>query len=384
MREVRETRLYNNGQVKGFELDFALTVKKIKDGTLSIAKAAPQMIGFIQRQNEAATLKECKAQAAAIEAYLRQHKDVSAEEFNAAIKVKESVAHRLGQILAETVRPGRPKKNCDIVSQLPDGIDRKPSSRSQQLAGIPWKKIEAKIEESTKANERASHAKIVRELLKEQKQRDFEEAAKKAASESKWIPDLHCCEMESLLAKISGVDAIITDPPYPEEFLPLYESLARLAAKSLRENGTLAVMCGQSYLPKILELMTPHIAYRWTMAYLTPGGQSVQLWQRQINTFWKPVLIFGNATKWAGDVIKSDVNDNDKRFHGWGQSESGMARLVEALTKPGEKVCDPFLGAGTTGVVCIRLARNFVGCDIDKANVENSRKRMLVEKENGI
>ena len=33
--------------------------------------------------------------------------------------------------------------------------------------------------------------------------------------------------------------------------------------------------------------------------------------------------VIGNGQR-LGDVIKSDVNDNDKRFHGWGQSESGM------------------------------------------------------------
>ena len=117
--------------------------------------------------------------------------------------------------------------------------------------------------------------------------------------------------------------------------------------------------------------------YRWTIAYLTPGGQTAQLWDRKINTFWKPVLLFGLAGgRWSADVVRSDPNDNDKRFHHWGQSESGMAALVEALTDPGETVCDPFAGAGTTGVVCRRLGRRFVGCDIDTAAVETAKRRI--------
>jgi DNA modification methylase len=57
-----------------------------------------------------------------------------------------------------------------------------------------------------------------------------------------------------------------------------------------------------------------------------------------------------------------------------------MARLVEAITMPDQLVCDPFLGAGTTGVVCVRLARRFVGCDIDEKCVKDSAQRMIVEK----
>ena len=196
------------------------------------------------------------------------------------------------------------------------------------------------------------------------RQRDFK----------KWVT-LYQEQMENLLPQLSELDAIITDPPYGRDYIGLYETLAELSSKSLSKTGVLAVMCGQSYLPEMLAMMTRHIQYRWIMAYLTPGGQSPQIWDRKINTFWKPILLFG-AREEIGDVVKSDVNDNDKRFHNWGQSESGMARLVEALTKPTDLICDPFLGAGTTGVVAISLGRRFVGADIDKDKVDIARKRI--------
>lgn len=188
--------------------------------------------------------------------------------------------------------------------------------------------------------------------------------------------DLRHCSMQDLLAGDIAIDHIVTDPPYPEEYLPLYGELARLAKRALKPHGVLAVMCGQSYLPQILAAMSAHMTYRWTAAYLTPGGQAVQLWERKVNTFWKPVLIFGGSSDWIGDVVRSDVNDNDKRFHGWGQSASGMVRLIEALTKPGDRVCDPFMGAGTTGVACAATHRRFLGCDIDSSQVEIARGRI--------
>ena len=44
----------------------------------------------------------------------------------------------------------------------------------------------------------------------------------------------------------------------------------------------------------------------------------------------------------------------------------GCARYyVERLTSPGDLVCDPFLGGGTTGVAAVQLGRRFVGIEID-------------------
>lgn len=183
-----------------------------------------------------------------------------------------------------------------------------------------------------------------------------------------------------------SVDVIITDPPYHRESVHLYEGLAELAARVLKPGGCLLAMCGQSYLPDIIDLMKPYLAYHWTISYQTPGGQSPQIWPRKINTFWKPVLWFVKgeyAGDWHGDVIKSDVNDNDKRFHEWGQSESGMIRLVENFSEEGDLILDPFLGGGTTGVVATMLNRRFIGIDIDQTSIEISKLRLnqITERE---
>ena len=175
----------------------------------------------------------------------------------------------------------------------------------------------------------------------------------------------------------ASVDVVMTDPPYPREFIPLYGKLAETSARLLKPGGSLLVMVGQSYLPDVLALMTPHLRYHWTAAYLTPGGQAVQLWDRKVNTFWKPVLwlVKGDYERdWIGDVSKSDAND--KQYHDWGQSESGMADLVRRFTRPGDTVLDPFLGGGTTGVVCHRMHRRFIGIDIEESNVRLARGRI--------
>jgi site-specific DNA-methyltransferase (adenine-specific) len=165
-----------------------------------------------------------------------------------------------------------------------------------------------------------------------------------------------------------SVDWIITDPPYPAEFLPLYSDLSAFAERVLKPGGSLVAMVGQSYLPAIMAQLGERLTYQWTLAYLTPGGQAVQLWERKVNTFWKPLLWYVKgeyAGGWVGDVTRSNVNDNDKRFHGWGQSESGMADIVERFTEPGELIVDPFGGGMTTGIVAEALGRRFIGIEID-------------------
>jgi site-specific DNA-methyltransferase (adenine-specific) len=139
------------------------------------------------------------------------------------------------------------------------------------------------------------------------------------------------------------------------------------------------VMCGQSWLPQILTDMAAEINYLWTAAYLTPGGQSAQVFPRKVNTFWKPLLIFSSGEykgDWYGDVSKSKVNDNDKNHHHWGQSESGMADIIDRFTYPGDLVLDPFCGAGTTGVAAVKMNRLFRGIETDEAHIETSKRRL--------
>lgn len=188
------------------------------------------------------------------------------------------------------------------------------------------------------------------------------------------VCDIRTCSCAELFASGIKPDAVITDPPYPKEFLPVFTELAESCKAA--DVPLVAVMSGMLFLPEVMQRLCKHLKWRWILAYLTPGGQASQIWPSKINQFWKPVLLFGESAHWLGDVATSKINDNDKRFHNWGQSESGMIDLVERLTKPGQLVCDPFGGAFTTGLVSLKLGRRFVGCDIDSGCVEKGLLRI--------
>jgi site-specific DNA-methyltransferase (adenine-specific) len=122
--------------------------------------------------------------------------------------------------------------------------------------------------------------------------------------------------------------------------------------------------------------MAKHIKYYWTCAYLLPG-QPTPLRRRQVNCSWKPLLVFSNGDykgKIFSDVFRSD--ENDKTFHKWGQSESGMTSIITQVCIPGQFILDPFCGAGTTGVAAIKHGCLFHGLDKDSANTAISRVRI--------
>lgn len=176
----------------------------------------------------------------------------------------------------------------------------------------------------------------------------------------------------------SPVDAIITDPPYPREFLPLWSVLAEKANGWLKPGGIVVAMSGQAYLDEVYRRMAEHLEYYWTACYHTPG-QPTPLRQVNVNTTWKPLLIFcrkGERFKGKifGDFMASEKNEKD--FHKWGQSVSGMDAILERFALPGQSVLDPFCGAGTTGVSAVRRGCLFYGCEIEEENAKISMARI--------
>jgi DNA modification methylase len=176
-----------------------------------------------------------------------------------------------------------------------------------------------------------------------------------------------------------SIYAIVTDPPYNRESIPLFPALGALAARVLKPGGSCLVLCGLTYLLQYGDALRERLDYHWKISVLMPGGQSVFQHARGVNTFCKDALWFTKgAIKTAGcsDFIRTKVNSGDKRFHRWGQSEQIMAELVARCTLPGQVVLDPMMGSGTTGVVCHRAGREFIGIDIDSRVVEAAKERI--------
>lgn len=61
-------------------------------------------------------------------------------------------------------------------------------------------------------------------------------------------------------------------------------------------------------------------------------------------------------------------SSREKRYgkHPTQKPEALLNRIIRASSNPDDFVLDPFCGSGTTGVVCARLKRRFVGFEVDE------------------
>lgn len=56
-----------------------------------------------------------------------------------------------------------------------------------------------------------------------------------------------------------------------------------------------------------------------------------------------------------------------------------LTRIIEASTRPGAVILDPFCGSSTTGVAAKRLGRRYIGIDREKEYIELSIRRLTRE-----
>ncbi len=331
---------------------------------------------------EAKTIQETKSIldiAVAAETYAKRQK-LGEEAICYATSIKIEALVQLGRMLKDTERAkgGQPYQHSTSTESVPVeptladlGIDKKISKLAQDLLELPEEQLE-RVKSRT-----ASLSQVQKDIRSEKIQAvrsEMATAGSKISQSDRWsveVADINDYETEKRF------DFIITDPPYPKEYLPLYEVLAIRAKEWLQPDGLVIVMCGQSYVDDIYSMMSKHLSYYWTACYLTPG-QPTPLRQRQVNTSWKPILIYSLSTdyngKIFGDVFTSEKPDKDN--HHWGQSVSGMLSILNQICLPGQSIFDPFLGAGTTGVAALQFGCTFHGIDKDTESVNLSKSRL--------
>ena len=67
-------------------------------------------------------------------------------------------------------------------------------------------------------------------------------------------------------------------------------------------------------------------------------------------------------------------------MHPTQKPEALLHRILNATTKPGDVVLDPFFGTGTTGAVAKKLGRHFIGIERDDTYIAAALKRIAAVK----
>jgi len=85
---------------------------------------------------------------------------------------------------------------------------------------------------------------------------------------------------------------------------------------------------------------------------------------------------------WSIPLISKDEKEFGK--HPTQKPLELLNRIISSSSNEGDWVLDPFMGSGTTGIVCSILNRNFIGIDLKKEYLDVAIKRFNKTKKAGL
>jgi site-specific DNA-methyltransferase (adenine-specific) len=179
----------------------------------------------------------------------------------------------------------------------------------------------------------------------------------------------------------NSIDLIFTDPPYPKEYLYTYEWLISEAVRVLKPDGFVIAMAGGYQLNKIFTIFEKSgLEYFYEFIHKV-NGTAPYIWPRFVVAKSKSLLCYGKGKglprlKSVLSVFEPSAKSKSKQWHHWGQDVESARYYIDCFSKPGDLICDPFIGGGTTAVACELIGRRCISFDIDPAALRTTRSRL--------
>ncbi|MEZ5943914.1 MAG: DNA methyltransferase [Planctomycetaceae bacterium] len=177
-----------------------------------------------------------------------------------------------------------------------------------------------------------------------------------------------------------SVDLVLTDVPYNKQFTRQFDELAEFSARVLKDGGVFCVYVGVIQVAEAIQSFTQHLEYRAT-AFSSWLGDGPVIQPLQCVTQNTPVLIFSKGkwtrtTRWYNSFHNSVA---EQELHEWQKPLADVEHWLMSFSDPGDLICDPCAGSGSTAAVCRQLGRQFVGGDIDRDAVRLAQTRLKEE-----
>lgn len=173
-----------------------------------------------------------------------------------------------------------------------------------------------------------------------------------------------------------------------DEWVESMDEFFESAARVMQKGGTMIVFMAIIKVETIIKLAEKHGFYYkttgiWHKTNPMPRNMNLQF----VNsteawiyfTYKKRTGTFNNGGALFHDFVEISVTPNGERKfgkHPTQKPEALMRHFVEILSNPGDCVLDPFMGSGTTGVVCKRTDRNFIGIELNEEYYKMAEKRI--------
>jgi DNA modification methylase len=187
----------------------------------------------------------------------------------------------------------------------------------------------------------------------------------------------------------NSIDLILTDPPYGEQYLPLYQDLGKLAIRVLKPGGSLVFYVGHIILDQVIGIFkdfsltdnnSSNLKYWWILG-VKHSGHHTKIHPRYVFAEWKPLLWYVKGEKVNDLVISNTIGDYiestppSKIEHEWQQSTVEAEYVIKNLTIANQTILDPMLGTGTTGIAALKLNRKFIGIEKNLETFEIAKLR---------
>ncbi|MGH9975108.1 MAG: ParB N-terminal domain-containing protein, partial [Nitrososphaeraceae archaeon] len=177
----------------------------------------------------------------------------------------------------------------------------------------------------------------------------------------------------------SSVDLVFTDPPYSEKDILLYNDLAAVGFRVLKDGASLVTYANHCLIPEITKYMEDAgLKRQWTFAAKL-SGPFAHFHPKKVSVKWKPLLWFvkgnnANSLDYISDFMES--KSAEKATFEWEQSTIEAEHVISRLTVEGQIVCDPMMGEGASGVAATKLDRRFMGIEINPERFDVAKARI--------
>lgn len=171
-----------------------------------------------------------------------------------------------------------------------------------------------------------------------------------------------------------AVDLILTDPPYGKKADKGTNGFG--AAKNRRYVGGWDSMIPPPELfNEMFRVAKNLIIFGGNyFGHLLPPSNCWIFWDKKgdvafQNPFADGELIYTTFKKPVKRIVfrqQGFITDSkDKRYHPTQKPSELVQILIEQFSEPGQLICDPFLGSGTTAVAAVKADRHYIGWEID-------------------
>lgn len=209
---------------------------------------------------------------------------------------------------------------------------------------------------------------------------------------------LHCGDCLDILPTLpsGSIDAVITDPPYGVGFKysthkDKFSEYELLLTRTIAECERVA----KDGAPIMFWQAAKHVKHfsKWfdgkDWRLLIAAKNFAQVLPGPTWPAFEPIVCWWKGGKGQGygpckrDFFLADTTPSGRKRRGEIVEGHPCPRpiqhvlwIVEGWTFEGATVLDPFMGSGTTGVVCAQMGRNFIGVELDAGYYAIAKRRI--------